>query len=140
MTIEWKPDCPAEQLVSLDHLLVRIAEIEAAATEDAAMGLILHHHSGAEVVAYVATHHWWFMWTPDDYPEKALGSFHSTASLIHCVESGQLMPESLIDCYLFGHHGELDLRDAVDSHSARVAISQFYSSPERPNILTWIPD
>lgn len=126
--------------MSLDHLLVRIAEIEASATEDAAMGLILHHHSGAEIVAYVTPHRWWYIWTPDDYPEKALGSCHSTASHIPCEESGQSLLKNLIDCFLFGYHGELDLRDAVDSPSARLAISQFYSSPERPRILTWIPD
>lgn len=137
MTIQWKPDCPAEQIQNLDHLLARLAEIDAETVEDSAVGISLRHKSGAEITAYVSRGRWWFMWTPDDYAEHGLGSYHSTTSAELTPPPAQ---KDLLACYLLGHHGEVDLREATDTQSARTALSQFYSSPERPDALTWTSD
>ena len=137
VTIQWKPDCPAEQIQSLDHLLARVSEIEAETTEDSALGMSLCHESGAEITAYVSRGRWWFMWTPEDYSERGLGSYHSTA----CAElTSQPAQKDLLACYLLGSHGEVDLREATDTQSARAALSQFYSSPALPNALSWALD
>jgi hypothetical protein len=137
VTIQWKPDRPAEQIQNLDHLLACVSEIDRETSEDSAVGISLHHESGAEITVYVSRGRWWFMWTPEDYAEHGLGSYHSTA----CAELiSQPAQTDLIACYLFGHHGEVDLREATDTQSARAALSQFYSSPKRPDALTWTLD
>ena len=137
VTIQWKSDCPAERIHDLDHLLGWVTEIDAETSEDAAVGIILCHDSGAEITAYVSQGRWWLMWTPEDYAEHAVGSYHSIA------DSAPTSPPGFTDllaCCLCGHHGEVDLREAVDAQSARAAISQFYTSPERHGALTWTPD
>ena len=137
MTIQWKLDYPAEQIRSLDHLLACVSDIDRETTEDSAVGISLCHQSGAEIIVFVSRGRWWFMWTPEDYAEHALGSYHSTAGSELTSHPAQT---DLLDCYFFGHHGEVDLRDATDTQSARVALAQFYSSPDRPDALTWTSD
>jgi hypothetical protein len=137
VTIEWKPDRPAEQIQSLEYLLACVSDIDDETTADAAVGIIFCHESGAELTTYVSRGRWWFIWTPEDYAEHGLGSFHATA----CAELVSPPAQTdLLACYLFGHHGEVDLRDAVDTQSARAALSQFYASPERPVALIWTLD
>ncbi len=112
-------------------------ELASSSSSNRALGAFLQHDAGEELTVFVAVDRWWLLWTPADYADHGTGSFHS-------VQSANSLPlpqaEDLIACYLFGHHGELDMREAVDASAAIATITEFFSSAGRPERVVWMPD
>jgi hypothetical protein len=140
VTIEWKEHQPPEVVQSWDGLLVRIRQIAADSSDDCGIGVCLQKDSGEALAAIVAGCRWWFLWTPHDYADHGLGSYHSTSESADIINCKSASPGTSISYFYLGHHGEFLLHDGVGELTGIATITDFYSSDGRPGTVTWIND